>query len=162
MFKRIWSNLCAGALYGPSHRFEQRLELGSAGLLLPRGWRVTEKGDEICTLRPDDDLQEATISLIRLKSSPDFDAFKILCEKRLAAEKLVLGSGFVEARPPAFSQGVFHMFFSGGNQENGHLFSGCVMLAKAELYTIYLESAGVSAQQHLDCFVSLVSRFKTK
>jgi hypothetical protein len=162
MFKRVCSNLRDGALFGPSHRFEQRLELGSAGLVLPQGWRVTKKNDEICTLRPADDLQQATISLIRFKSSPDFDAFKMLCDKRLAAEKRVLGSGFVEAQPPAFSQGVFNMFFSGGNEENGHLFSGCLMLVKSELYTIYLEGTGISTRQHVESFAVLLSRFKTK
>ena len=146
MFKRIWSNLREGSLLESSLRLEQGIELGSAKFLLPRGWRVTKKHDEICTLRPADDLQQATLTLIRFKSSPGVDAFKILCDKRLAAEKRVLVNGFVEAQPPVFDEGVFKMFFFGEDEENGRIFYGCLILAKAELYTIYLEGTGFSAQ----------------
>jgi hypothetical protein len=160
LFKQIWANRReATPTESSAHR---GIEVGSARFLMPQGWRVKKRNDEICILCSADNLQQATVSLMRLKSSPDFDVFKALCDKRVAAEKQDLGDGFIEAQAPATSQGVFNMSFSGADKKNGRIFSGCLMLAKTELYTIYLESAGVSAQQHLDSFASLVSRFKTK
>jgi hypothetical protein len=159
LFKQIWSNRREAAPVEASA--DQRIEVGSARFPMPQGWRVNKRNDEICILRSADNLQQATISLMRFKSSPDFDVFKALCEKRVTAEKQDLGDGFIEAQTPATSQGVFNMSFSGVDKKKGRIFSGCLMLVKTELYTIYLESAGASAQQHLDSFASLVSRFET-
>lgn len=162
LFKRMWSNFRGGALSAAAFRIEQRIELGSAGFFPPDGWQAIKKTDNICVLRPSDDTRQLTISLLRFRSAPSFDAFKAICGKRINAERHELADGTIDTLEPEISEGRFTEFFSGKDVKYGRVFIGCLLLVGAELFTIYLEATGTSPQEHWDSFISLVSQFRTK
>lgn len=138
LFKQIWSNRREAA---PVESLgDQRMEVGSAKFPIPQGWRVNKRNDEICILRSADNLQQATISLMRFKSSPDFDAFKALCDKRVPAEKQDLGDGFIEAQAPATSRGVFNMSSSAQIRRTA-AFSRAALCSRKQSFTRFISRA---------------------
>lgn len=162
ILKRMWSNLRGSSPLEPSTHLEQRLQLGSAEFFLPGGWRTMRNSDEVCVVRASDDLQQAIFSLIRFKSEPSFEAFNLLCDKRLSSERRVLGNGLLKSDSPSNDGQTFSMFFSGEDGEKQRLFSGYFLLAKRELFTIYLEGVSISSTEHQDSFQAFLARFKTK
>jgi hypothetical protein len=162
MLRRIWSNLLDSFPLRPPGLFDQRFRLGSADFILPAGWRAVKRSEEVYIVRPVHEDQQATISLVRFESEPSFDAFKALCEKRLYFERRELADGDLESVPPSADGRTFSKFFSGVDIKNNRLFSGCILLAGTDLFTIYLEGSGMSSKQHLNSFVAILSCLKIK
>jgi hypothetical protein len=60
---------------------------------------VEKRSENVYILRASDGCQQATISLLRFVAEPSFEAFKVLCEKRLHFERRELADGNLESPP---------------------------------------------------------------
>ena len=136
--------------------------LGSADITAPASWSEVKREKDRLTIRSPDGRQQATISIIRFVTDGSFDEFKRMCQLRLEAEKNDAPDCFIQSEPPFKIHEKFGMFYSGGVEKTGRVFSGYLSLAKRELVTIYLEGSGVTTDVHRQTFKAFVERFHRK
>lgn len=161
VFRRVWSNFIASRTAGPSI-LEQRFKVGLADFDLPAGWQAEKKSEYVFVARSSDGQQQATISLFRFETEISFDGFKELCRRRLKIERQQLADGVLEFDPPVEDGESFSGCFSGGDKQNGRLFSGYLSAIERELIVIYVEAFGIAHSEHLNAFYGLVGGLKRK
>ncbi len=141
---------------------QEQASLGDFTVAIPKGWTQHQKKDDLLTYRSTNSLQQVTVSTLHLGTDASFADFEKLCKKRIEAEKTEFVHGFIEPGEPFKAEGLFGMFFSGGDKTTGRMFSGYLVYAKQELLTVYVESNGVTPKDHLDVFHDIVKGVKRK
>jgi hypothetical protein len=136
---------------------KQRFTLDNVSIPALEGWTETKRNDELIVAGSAGGRQQVTLSTIHFAEDPSLEAFEILCERRLEGERREFEDGFIEGGEPQAVGDGFVMVYSGGDKDSGRIFSGFLSLKLRELVTVYVESIGMSSEDHLQTFKTLVS-----
>jgi hypothetical protein len=123
----------------------------------PEGWSLAVNDAERIVYRNEPHTLQATITKLDFAARPSFEEFEQTCHQRLEAERHVLTDGFVQPAGTSPTPKGFIAMYMGGDRTSGRLFSGCLLLVDATLFTIYVEGAGAEPQQLGDAFKAIVS-----
>jgi hypothetical protein len=103
-------------------------------------------------LRENARAQQVTLSTMQFATPPTFAEFEALCATRIAAEKVFAADASIQTERASGNNGMYAFTFSGTDNASGRVFSGLLTLKQSQLVTLYLESAGVSANDHRKTF----------
>lgn len=156
--KRL-SSIITGIFAVAHPSFAAQVVVGDVGLDLPAGWSIKASSAEHITAVADGLHQQFTLSTLPIASSASMEDFRRLCQQRLAAETSGGVQIFVEQQEPFEVDGVFGLFYSGGDKSTGRIFSGYLRLADRHFVTLYLEGT-VAPGVHLETFTALVKALK--
>lgn len=128
-----------------------------AAFAAPEGWSLAVHDAERIVYRNDPHTMQATITKLDFAARPSFDEFERTCQQRLEAERHMLADGFVQAAGTSPTPKGFIAMYMGGDRTSGRIFSGCLLLVDATLFTIYVEGAGAEPQELGAAFKTIVS-----
>ena len=123
----------------------------------PEGWSLAVHDAERIVYGNQPHTMQATITKLDFAARPSFEEFEHTCQQRLEAERHMLADGFVQPAGTSPTPKGFIAMYMGGDRTSGRIFSGCLLLVEATLFTIYVEGAGAEPQELGAAFKAIVS-----
>jgi len=120
-------------------------------------WQEAEHSPELVAFQSPDSRQRVTASVLQLAKKVTPAEFESICRHRLDAEKRTSSDCVLHPESPRLQQArdglVF--FYSGINKKSGRVFSGYMRPVEDCVFTLYVESIGIAAAEHVKSFAEI-------